>query len=90
MILVALDENIILAALQFSSQNIYQSCDLGHAAGQSNVNVSQYRSLFTDGCVTSVKYRFDVKRGSSPLGCSETSVNKALMLNTRKTSPVGY
>ena len=46
-------------------QNIYQLCDLGHAVGRSNFNVSQLRSLFTDVCVTSVTYCLDVKGGSS-------------------------
>ena len=40
-IAIALDETSILVALPFSMQNIYQSRDLGHAVGQSNVNVSQ-------------------------------------------------
>ena len=40
-IAIALYETSILAALHFSVQNIYQSCDLGHAMGQSNVNFSQ-------------------------------------------------
>ena len=40
-IAVALDETSILVALYFSMQNIYQSWDLGHAMGRSNVNVSQ-------------------------------------------------
>ena len=40
-IAVALDETCILVALHFSMQNIYQSCDLGHAVGRSNVSVSQ-------------------------------------------------
>ena len=38
---IALDETRILVVLHFSMQNIYQSCDLGHAVGWSNVNVSQ-------------------------------------------------
>ena len=38
---MALDETSILVAFHFSMQNIYQSCDLGHAVGRSNVNVSQ-------------------------------------------------
>ena len=49
----------------FSMQNIYQSCDLGRARGRSNVNVSQWRSLFTDVCVTLVAYRHGIKRGSA-------------------------
>ena len=40
-IAIALDETSILVALHFSMQNIYQSWDLGHAMGRSNVNVSQ-------------------------------------------------
>ena len=40
-IAIALDETSILVALHFSMQNIYQSCDLGHAVGRSNINVSQ-------------------------------------------------
>ena len=40
-IAIALDETSILVAHHFSMQNIYQSCDLGHAVGRSNVNVSQ-------------------------------------------------
>ena len=40
-IAIALDETRILVALHFSVQNIYQSYDLGHAVGRSNVNVSQ-------------------------------------------------
>ena len=40
-IAIALDETSILIALHFSMQNIYLSCDLGHAVGRSNVNVSQ-------------------------------------------------
>ena len=31
----------ILVALHFSMQNIYQSCDQGHAVGRSDINVSQ-------------------------------------------------
>ena len=38
---ITLDETSILVALHFSMQNIYQSCDLDHAVGRSNVNVSQ-------------------------------------------------
>ena len=40
-IAIALDETSILVALHFLMQNIYQSCDLGHAVGQSNDSVSQ-------------------------------------------------
>ena len=40
-IAIALNETSILVAVHFSMQNIYQSCDLGHAVGRSNVNVSQ-------------------------------------------------
>ena len=40
-IAITLNETSILVALDFSMRNIYQSCDLGHAVGQSNVNVSQ-------------------------------------------------
>ena len=40
-IALALDESIILDVLQFPMQNIYQSCDLGHAIGRRNVNASQ-------------------------------------------------
>ena len=40
-IAIALNETSILVAVHFSMQNIYQSCDLGHAVGRSNVSVSQ-------------------------------------------------
>ena len=42
-IAIALDETSIFVELHFSMQNIYQLlvCDLGHAVGRSNVNVSQ-------------------------------------------------
>ena len=40
-IATAIDEISFLVALHFSMQNIYQSRDLGHAVGRSNVNVSQ-------------------------------------------------
>ena len=40
-IAIALDGTSIIVALYFSMQSIYQSCDLGHAVGRSNVNVSQ-------------------------------------------------
>ena len=40
-IAIALGETSILVALHFSMQNIYQSCDLGHAVGRSNFNFSQ-------------------------------------------------
>ena len=40
-IAIALVETSVLVALHSSMQNIYQSCDLGHALGRSNVNVSQ-------------------------------------------------
>ena len=36
-IAIALDETSVLVALHFSMQNIYQSCDLGHTLGWSNV-----------------------------------------------------
>ena len=41
LIALALDESIILNVPQFPMQNIYQSCDLGRAIGQRNVNDSQ-------------------------------------------------
>ena len=40
-IAIALDETSILVALHFLMQHIYESCDLGHAVGRRNVNVSQ-------------------------------------------------
>ena len=40
-IAIALHETSILVVLYFSMQNIYQSCDLGHAVGRSNLNISQ-------------------------------------------------
>ena len=40
-IAIASDETAILVAVHFLMQNIYQSCDLGRAIGQSNVDVSQ-------------------------------------------------
>ena len=40
-IAVALDETSILVPPHFPVQNIYQSCDLGHPEGLSNVKVSQ-------------------------------------------------
>ena len=40
-IAIALDETSILVAVHFSMKNIYQSCDLGRAIGQSKVYVSQ-------------------------------------------------
>ena len=40
-IAIALYESVILNVLQFPMQNIYQSCDLGHVIGRSNVNASQ-------------------------------------------------
>ena len=40
-IAIALDETIILVAVYFSMQNIYQSGDLVRAVGRSNVDVSQ-------------------------------------------------
>ena len=42
-IAIALDETSIFVELHFSMQNIYQLlvCDLSHAVGRSNVNVSQ-------------------------------------------------
>ena len=40
-IVIALDETSILVAVQFSMQNIYQSCDLGRALWRSNVDVHQ-------------------------------------------------
>ena len=40
-IAIALDETNILVVVHFSMKNIYQSCDLGLAFGQSNVDVNQ-------------------------------------------------
>ena len=40
-IVIALDETSILVAVQFSMQNIYESCDLGRAFWQSNVDGHQ-------------------------------------------------
>ena len=37
----ALDETSIFVAVQFSMQNIYESCDLGRALWRSNVDVHQ-------------------------------------------------
>ena len=64
LIALTLDESIILDVLQFPMKNIYQSCDLGRTIGCSHVNASQKRCLFTDVCVTSVTYRYDVKGGN--------------------------
>ena len=38
---MALDETSTLVAVYFLMQNIYQSCDVGHALGRSNVHISQ-------------------------------------------------
>ena len=43
----------------------YQSCDLYHAFRWSNVSVSQLCYLFTNVWVTLVRYRHDIKHGSS-------------------------
>ena len=40
-IVIALDETSILVAVQFSMQNIYESCDLGRTLWRSNVDVHQ-------------------------------------------------
>ena len=40
-IVIALDETSILVTVQFSMQNIYESCDLGRALWRSNVDVHQ-------------------------------------------------
>ena len=40
-IAIALDETSILAAVYFSMQNIYQSCDLVRTVSRSNVDISQ-------------------------------------------------
>ena len=64
LIALTLDEILILDVLQFPMKIIYRSCDLGRAIGRGNVNASQKRCLFADVCVTSVTYRYDVKRGN--------------------------
>ena len=38
---VAIDETSIHVAIHYLMKKIYQSCDLGHTMGQSNVSVSQ-------------------------------------------------
>ena len=40
-IVIVLDETSILVAVQFSMQNIYESCDLGRALWRSNIDVHQ-------------------------------------------------
>ena len=40
-IVIAVDETSILVAVQFSMQNIYESCDLGRDLWRSNVDVLQ-------------------------------------------------
>ena len=40
-IVIALDETSILGAVQFSMQNIYETCDLRRALWRSNVDVHQ-------------------------------------------------
>ena len=40
-IAIALDETSVLVAVQFSMQNIYESCDLGRALWRSNIDVHQ-------------------------------------------------
>ena len=40
-IAIALDKPSNLAAVYFSMQSIYQSCDLGRVLGRSNVDVTQ-------------------------------------------------
>ena len=64
-IAIAFDKTSSLVAVYFSTQNIYQSCDLVRAVRRSDVDVSQRRCLLTDVCVTLVTYRHDVKRGSA-------------------------
>ena len=57
---VALDKTKISGCLHFSMQNIEMSCDLDHASMRSNVNISQWYSLFKDVCVMSLMYRQDI------------------------------
>ena len=63
LIALALDESIILDVLQFPMQNIYQSCDLDGPEG-GGTSTPANNVVCTDVCVTSVTYRYDVKRGN--------------------------
>ena len=40
-IAVAIDKTSVHVAIHYSMKKIYQSCDLGHTMGQSNVSVSK-------------------------------------------------
>ena len=58
--------------LHFSMKNIYQLCDWGRAMMWSNNGVSQWRSLFTDICVT-------LSAAVPPPGGSKISVRQYLI-----------